>query len=161
MRGLYSKVSDPLNVRHRLDCIAEGTIWTYMHTFMCNTGNEIVKCQLQNAKSNFPKLCKVYARQNQRNKSDTFTHKFSRNHQEHLESLADTFTHKFSRNYQEHLESLADTFTHKFSRNHQEHLESLALKHPWKHCFNFLFKGRFQEAFLVKVIYTKKYTTCT
>ena len=78
---------------------------------MCNTGNEIVKCQLQNAKSNFPKLCKVYARQNQRNKSDTFTHKFSRNHQEHLESLADTFTHKFS-------------------RNHQEHLESLALKHP-------------------------------
>ena len=142
MRGLYNKVSDPLNVRHRLDCIAEGTIWTYIHTFMCNTGNEIVKCQLQNAKSNFPKLCKVYARQNQRNKSDTFTHKFSRNHQEHLESLADTFTHKFS-------------------RNHQEHLESLALKHPWKHCFNFLFKGRFQEAFLVKVIYTKKYTTCT
>ena len=142
MRGLYNKVSDPLNVRHRLDCIAEGTIWTYIHTFMCNTGNEIVKCQLQNAKSNFPKLCKVYARQNQRNKSDTFTHKFSRNHQEHLESLADTFTHKFS-------------------RNHQEHLESLALKHPWKHCFNFLFKGRFQEAFLVKIIYTKKYTTCT
>ena len=142
MRGLYNKVSDPLNVRHRLDCIAEGTIWTYIHTFMCNTGNEIVKCQLQNAKSNFPKLCKVYARQNQRNKSDTFTHKFSRNHQEHLESLADTFTHKFS-------------------RNHQEHLESLALKHPWKHCFNFLFKGRFQEAFLVKVIYTKKHTTCT
>ena len=142
MRGLYNKVSDPLNVRHRLDCIVEGTIWTYIHTFMCNTGNEIMKCLLQNAKSNFPKLCKVYARQNQRNKSDTFTHKFSRNHQEHLESLADTFTHKSS-------------------RNHQEHLESLALKHPWKHCFNFLFKGRFQEAFLVKVIYTKKYTTCT
>ena len=33
---------------------------------MCNTGNEIVICQLQNAKSNFPKLCKVYAKQNQK-----------------------------------------------------------------------------------------------
>ena len=75
---------------------------------MCNTGNEIVICQLQNAESSFPKLCKAYARQNQKNKSHTFTYKFSRNH-----------------------------------------------------CFNFSFKGRFQEAFLVKVIYTKKYTTCT
>ena len=34
--------------------------------FMCNTGNEIVICQLQNAKSNFPKLCKVYTRQSQK-----------------------------------------------------------------------------------------------
>ena len=32
---------------------------------MCNTGNKIVICQLQNAKSNFPKFCKVYAQQNQ------------------------------------------------------------------------------------------------
>ena len=32
------------------------------------------------------------------------------------------------------------TFTYKFSRNH---------------CFNFSFKGRFQESFLVKVICTK------
>ena len=39
-----------------------------------------------------------------------------------------------------------DTFTYTFSRNH---------------CFNSSFKSRFQEAFLVKVIYTKKYTTCT
>ena len=31
---------------------------------MCNTG--IVICQLQNAKSNFLKFCKVYARQNQK-----------------------------------------------------------------------------------------------
>ena len=75
---------------------------------MCNTGNEMVICQLQNAKSNFPKLCKVYARQNKKKKSDTFTYIFSRNH-----------------------------------------------------CFNSSFKSRFQEAFLVKVIYTKKYTTCT
>ena len=37
-------------------------------------------------------------------------------------------------------------FTYTFSRNH---------------CFNSSFKIRFQEAFLVKVIYTKKYTTCT
>ena len=33
---------------------------------MCNTGNKIMICQLQNAKSNFPKFCKVYARQNQK-----------------------------------------------------------------------------------------------
>ena len=33
---------------------------------MCNTGKKIVICQLQNAKSNFPKFCKVYARQNQK-----------------------------------------------------------------------------------------------
>ena len=33
---------------------------------MWNTGNKIVTCQLQNAKSNFPKFCKVYARQNQK-----------------------------------------------------------------------------------------------
>ena len=55
---------------------------------MCNTGNKIVICQLQDAKS--------------------------------------------------------DTFT--FSRNH---------------CFNSSFKIRFQEPFWVKVIGTKKYTTCT
>ena len=33
---------------------------------MCNTGKKIVICQLQNAKSNFSKFCKVYARQNQK-----------------------------------------------------------------------------------------------
>ena len=33
---------------------------------MCNTGKKFVICQLQNAKSNFSKLCKVYARQNQK-----------------------------------------------------------------------------------------------
>ena len=33
---------------------------------MCNTGNKIVIRQLQNAKSNFPKFCKVYAWQNQK-----------------------------------------------------------------------------------------------
>ena len=33
---------------------------------MCNTGSKIVICQLQNAKSNFPKFCKVYAWQNQK-----------------------------------------------------------------------------------------------
>ena len=33
---------------------------------MCNTGKRIVTCQLQNAKSNFPKFCRVYARQNQK-----------------------------------------------------------------------------------------------
>ena len=40
----------------------------------------------------------------------------------------------------------SDTFTYTFSRNY---------------CFNSLFKNCFQEAFLVKVIRTKKYTTCT
>ena len=54
------------------------------------------------------KFSKAYARQNQKNKSDTFKYIFNRNH-----------------------------------------------------CFNSSFKIRFQEAFLVKVIYTKKYTTCT
>ena len=33
---------------------------------MCYTGNKIVIWQLQNAKPNFPKFCKVYARQNQK-----------------------------------------------------------------------------------------------
>ena len=39
----------------------------------------------------------------------------------------------------------SDTFTYIFSRNH---------------CFSSSFKSNFQEAFLVKVIYTKKYTAC-
>ena len=38
----------------------------------------------------------------------------------------------------------SDTFTYTFSRNY---------------CFNSSFKSRFKEAFLVKVIRTKKYTT--
>ena len=33
---------------------------------MSYTGNKIVIWQLQNAKPNFPKFCKVYARQNQK-----------------------------------------------------------------------------------------------
>ena len=33
---------------------------------MCYTGNKIAICQLQNEKSNFPKFCKGYARQNQK-----------------------------------------------------------------------------------------------
>ena len=33
---------------------------------MCNTGNKIVICLLQSAKSNFPKFSQVYARQNQK-----------------------------------------------------------------------------------------------
>ena len=33
---------------------------------MCNKGNKVMICQQQNAKSNFPKFCKVYARQNQK-----------------------------------------------------------------------------------------------
>ena len=39
----------------------------------------------------------------------------------------------------------SEKFTYTFSRNY---------------CFNSLFKSRFQEAFLVKIIRTKKYTTC-
>ena len=66
MQVLCNKVSDPLKVRQRLACIAEDTISTYIHIFMCNTGNKIIICQLQNAKSNFPKFCKVYAWQNQK-----------------------------------------------------------------------------------------------
>ena len=33
---------------------------------MYNTEHKLVKRQLQNPKSNFPKFCKVYARQNQK-----------------------------------------------------------------------------------------------
>ena len=75
---------------------------------MCNTGNEIVICQLQNGKSNFPMFCKAYSRQNSKINLIHLHYGISRNH-----------------------------------------------------CFNFSFKSRFQEAFLVKVIYTKKYTVCT
>ena len=64
MRGLCNKVSDPLKVRQRLACIAEDSIWTYIHIFMRNSGQKFVICQQQNAKSNFSKFCKVYARQN-------------------------------------------------------------------------------------------------
>ena len=46
---------------------------------MYNTGNKIVVCQLQNAKSNFPKFCKVYARQKSKNKPGTFIYTFRRN----------------------------------------------------------------------------------
>ena len=101
MRSLCKKVSDLLKVWDRLAYTAEDTIWTYIQKFEWNTGSKIMICQLQNAKSNFPKFCKV-----KKNKCDIFTYIFSRNH-----------------------------------------------------CFNFSFKSRLQEAFLVKVIYTKKYTT--
>ena len=40
---------------------------------MCNTGNKLMIWQLQNAKSNFPKLCKVYPQQK------IFIYTFSRN----------------------------------------------------------------------------------
>ena len=33
---------------------------------MCNTGNKIVICLLQNENSSFPKFCKVYPRKNQK-----------------------------------------------------------------------------------------------
>ena len=75
---------------------------------MCNTGNKIVICQLQNAKSNFPKFHKRLCTAKSKNKSGTFTYKFCGNH-----------------------------------------------------CFNSSFKSHFEEAFLAKVIYTKKYITCT
>ena len=66
-----------LKVRHTLDCIAADTISTYIHIFMHNTGNKIAICQLQNAKSNFPKFCKVYTRQKSKNKSGTFIYTFT------------------------------------------------------------------------------------
>ena len=48
--------------------------------FMYDIGNKIVICQIQNAKSNFPKFCKVYARQKTKYKSDIIMiHTFSRN----------------------------------------------------------------------------------
>ena len=75
---------------------------------MYNTGNKMVICQLQIAKSNFLKFCQVYARQKSKNKTGTFINTFSRN-----------------------------LF------------------------FNYQFKNHFEEAFVVKVIHTKKYTTCT
>ena len=46
---------------------------------MCNTGNKMLICLLQNAKSNFTKFSKVYARQNQKENSGTFTCTFCRN----------------------------------------------------------------------------------
>ena len=56
----------PITVRHTLNCIAADTIWIFIHTCMYNTENKLVICQLQNAKSNFSRFCKVYARQNQK-----------------------------------------------------------------------------------------------
>ena len=41
---------------------------------MYNTGNKIVMCQLQNAKSNFSKFRKVYAWQNQTNLMHLYIH---------------------------------------------------------------------------------------
>ena len=107
MRGLCNKVSDPLKVRQRLACIAEDIVWTYIHISICNTGKNrdmsTAKCKIEFSKV-LQGLCTVKSK----NKSDTFTSTFSRNH-----------------------------------------------------CFNYFFKGRLQEVFLVKVIYTKKYTTCS
>ena len=67
---------------------------------MCNAGNKIMICQLQNAKSS--KVLQSLCTAKSKNKSDTITYTFSRNH-----------------------------------------------------CFNSSFKSRFQEAFLVNIIYTK------
>ena len=72
MRGLLNKVSHPLTLSQALDCIAADTMWTCIHIFMCNTGNEIVTWQLQNAMSNFPKFGKVCAQQKSKNKSGAF-----------------------------------------------------------------------------------------
>ena len=44
-------VSDPLKVRHTLDCIAADlTVWTCIYIFTYNTGNKIVICQLKKCK---------------------------------------------------------------------------------------------------------------
>ena len=53
---------------------------------------------------------------------------------------------KFCKVYARQNKKKSDKFTYTFSRNHG---------------FNSSINSRFQEAFLVKVIYTKKYTTCT
>ena len=81
MRGSFNNLSDPLKVRHTLDCIAADTNYlNIFYIFMYNTGNKIVICQLKNEKSNFPKFCTVYARQKAKYKSGTFIiYKFSRN----------------------------------------------------------------------------------
>ena len=80
MLGLFNKVSDPLNVRHTLDCIAADTNYlNKIDIFMYNTGIKIMTCQLQNAKSNFPKFCKVHAPQRTKYISDIFVYTFSRN----------------------------------------------------------------------------------
>ena len=79
MRGLFSKVSDPLKVRHTLDCTAADTNYlNKMYIFMYRI--KIVICQLQNAKSNFPKFCKVHAPQKTKYKSGIF-----------IEHLVETF----------------------------------------------------------------------
>ena len=61
---LFNKLSDKLKVRQTLDCIAADTNYLniYSHIYY-NTGKKIVMCQLQNAKWNFPKFCKVLAQQ--------------------------------------------------------------------------------------------------
>ena len=53
MRGLFNKVSDPLKIRHTLDCTAGDINYLniYLHIYI---GDKIVICQLRNAKSNFP-----------------------------------------------------------------------------------------------------------
>ena len=79
-----------------------------MFTYLCIIQEILVICQLQNAKSNFLKFCKVNERQNQKT------------------NLIYLYIHL---------------------------VENL--------CFDSSFKNRFQEALLVKVINTKKYTTCT
>ena len=79
-RGLFNKVSDPLKVRHTLDCIAADTNYlNKIYLFVYNTGIKIMICQLQNAKSNFPKLCKVHAPQKIKYKYGIFIFTFSRN----------------------------------------------------------------------------------
>ena len=81
MRGLFYKLSYPQKVQHTLDCIATDTNYlNIFYIFMDNTGNKIVINQLSNAKSNFPKYCKIYARQKTNYKSGTFMiYAFSRN----------------------------------------------------------------------------------
>ena len=52
MRGLLNKVSNPLKIRHTLDCIAGDINYlnTYLHIYI---GDKIVICQLRDTKLNF------------------------------------------------------------------------------------------------------------
>ena len=80
MLGLFNRLSHPLKIRHTFDCIAADINYLNIYIFMYNTGNKIVICQIQNAKSNFSKFCKVYTRQKTKYKSGTFIiYTFSRN----------------------------------------------------------------------------------
>ena len=72
------QMSGPLNIRHTLGCITTDTNYlNKIYVFMYNAGIKIMLCQ--NAKSNFPKFCKVHAPQKAKYKSGIFIYTFSRN----------------------------------------------------------------------------------